>query len=329
MGFSVRAQAAINFARRTHARYDLNVPVDLETLARKHADLKFRNIPFDIDGVSVNLKKKGKRPTIIVNKTRPQSRQRFTLAHEIGHVIIPWHMGTIFDITEPHLSEGAVDYWEMESEANTFATELLMPQDWVSSFVNESIDVAQVHRAVREGADVSFIAAALRLRSLLPPGYAFAAYNSENRVTYSGKSVNTHFSPPVRGEIVDNGSFSSQAEELFEIDTGWDRYIWAKFPTKVALPSDTRRPWRDTLNEIIRDTAGTEEQKKKYLQRLNGVLGFANGVARQNDFSEEELCSVCMQRLGTNLHLKPLVAHQLFPEFLSAKIRELIQKNER
>lgn len=329
MGFSSRAQAAINFARRMHSRYGLDFPVDLKSLARKYANLKFRNIPFDIDGVSVNLKKKGERPTIVVNSTRPPSRQRFTLAHEIGHVIIPWHMGTIFDITEPHVSDGALDYWEMESEANAFATELLMPQDWVGSFITESLDVAQVHRAVKKGADVSFIAAALRLRSLLPPGYVFAAYDAENRVTYSGKSDNTHFSPPVQGEIVDTDNISSQADELFELDTGWDRYIWARFPVRVTLPSNSTRPWRDTLEEIIRGINGTEQEKKKHLQRLNGVLGFANGLARQSNFSEEELCSVCLQRLTTNLHLKPIFEHHLFPEFLSSKIRDLIQKNKR
>lgn len=84
-------------------------------------------IPFDfktrlVDGCSCYL---DSTPIIFVNKLAPVDRQRFTIAHELGHLIMH-----VLDISE-----------EAEFEANVFAAEFLMPQDdIISSFYPFSID---------------------------------------------------------------------------------------------------------------------------------------------------------------------------------------------
>lgn len=64
-------------------------------------------------------------PVIFLNKDMPSDRLRFTLAHELGHIIM-------------HKLPKA----EMETEAHEFASELLMPADEIrSSFYPLSLDV--------------------------------------------------------------------------------------------------------------------------------------------------------------------------------------------
>ena len=56
-------------------------------------------------------------PVIIINREYSNDRKRFTLAHELGHIVM-------------HLPEGIAipDYRNVEKEANLFAAEFLMPE---------------------------------------------------------------------------------------------------------------------------------------------------------------------------------------------------------
>jgi Zn-dependent peptidase ImmA (M78 family) len=74
-------------------------------------------------------------PVILINKSHPETRQRFSAAHEIGHFVLDHVKGTF------HLDKKILfrkDYLnpedaKREREANVFATELLMPADLVKS----------------------------------------------------------------------------------------------------------------------------------------------------------------------------------------------------
>lgn len=128
------------FACRLLERHNLIPPYNLEELVSLYAKVNFLDFPIntDADGVSLGLKQSDK-PKIYINSSRYKVRQRFTLAHELGHVIIPWHIGNIVSHTDIKISEDRTnissqikgredyDYMEIESEANRFAAELLIP----------------------------------------------------------------------------------------------------------------------------------------------------------------------------------------------------------
>jgi hypothetical protein len=309
-----------------HVRHSLELPVDLIGLAKKYGTLRFIDIPCQIDGITANLKVPGTKPTILVNKTRPKKRQRFTLAHEIGHVVIPWHMGTIFDITDAGVPDGAIDYWDMEAEANAFATELLMPSSWMLGLLENFNNPAEINEKMAYEANVSAIAATLRLKTFLPPGYIFVVYTSDGKIAYSGRTEGTHASPPARGEDQRAKEQYGYAQDFYEFHSGQEHYLWIEFPSEVNITLDTKRKWRDVLDEILDDVTDSEEQKRTYKQQVNGVLGYANGVVRRGDYNERSLCSACIQRFNGKEHLKPITSHLKFEEFLSAKIRDLIDK---
>ena len=74
--------------------------------------------------------------TILVNKAAKWRRRRFTVAHELGHFLLPWHTprdGEAFrcskkDMATFRLQPGGDRYVEMEVQANRFAAGILMPQ---------------------------------------------------------------------------------------------------------------------------------------------------------------------------------------------------------
>jgi Zn-dependent peptidase ImmA (M78 family) len=80
-----------NIASRLVAIKDLSPPVDIFSLAKQYAKVDLMSIPFDVDGITLHLKVPGKISHIIINDGYPHRRIRFTLAHELGHVLIPWH----------------------------------------------------------------------------------------------------------------------------------------------------------------------------------------------------------------------------------------------
>ena len=70
-------------------------------------------------------------PRIVFNVVDHKLRQRFTVAHELGHHIL--HHGNSF--RDPAKNFSLNNYDPKEAGANRFAAELLMPEDSLKFFV--------------------------------------------------------------------------------------------------------------------------------------------------------------------------------------------------
>jgi len=91
---------------------------------------------------------------------------RFTLAHELGHYFIPAHrLGLIKGYLKPH---GSVSFlnnlpaWQIEREADAFASTLLMPSASFKNFIKGKPFNFQLIDAIADKYKVSKSAAALR-----------------------------------------------------------------------------------------------------------------------------------------------------------------------
>jgi Zn-dependent peptidase ImmA (M78 family) len=119
-----------------------SLPIDVFALAQKYAILIKEPMGSELSGMLVPLARKvrGKLWAIVVNSTHPRVRQRFTVAHELGHLVL--HAYTVphadrgFKIRfrNARSSDGSVSE---EIEANEFAAELLMPAKLMLSKVSE------------------------------------------------------------------------------------------------------------------------------------------------------------------------------------------------
>jgi Zn-dependent peptidase ImmA (M78 family) len=111
-------------------------PVDVEKLAKL---CQARIVREDLDpGVSGAILRRSEGTVIVVNQDHAQTRQRFTIAHELGHLLMHEGRPLIVDhVVRAHVnlrddrSSLATDREEID--ANQFAANVLMP----SSFLRE------------------------------------------------------------------------------------------------------------------------------------------------------------------------------------------------
>ncbi|PZU67823.1 MAG: ImmA/IrrE family metallo-endopeptidase [Sphingobium sp.] len=104
---------------------------------------KVPNWPSDLSGmVRKNPESRGGFD-IFVNQDHPEVRRRFTIAHEIAHVILHPHL--IGDgITDDALLRSGLSN-SVEAQANRLAADILMPREKLNEFISNGVtSVAQL-----------------------------------------------------------------------------------------------------------------------------------------------------------------------------------------
>jgi len=143
-------------------------PVEVEKVAKQQkVKVKFAQLEGNISGL---LFRKQGRAVIGVNALHPAVRQRFTLAHELGHLLLG-HRGDFFldrmvFFRDTKSKEGS-DINEIE--ANRFAAELLMPAEMLREELRRVQDESDEEEIVGELAksfQVSTQAMTIRLQAL-------------------------------------------------------------------------------------------------------------------------------------------------------------------
>lgn len=117
-------------------------PVPVEKLA-KAMGARVEYTPFDDELSGMAFIRDGK-PVIGVNSNHHPNRQRFTIAHELAHVVLhrsKLEATVLIDKGRnflPRDSVSAEGIDRLEMQANAFASELLMPERLVRHMLSES-----------------------------------------------------------------------------------------------------------------------------------------------------------------------------------------------
>ncbi len=139
-----------------------NVRIDVYKLAER-IGIEVKNSTFS-DEIFGLLVKKDNNPVIGVNFKHHPHRQRFTVAHELGHYILHGTETVHYDVGgEPLYSRSDSIYYADEREANRFADELLMPAHLVSRCIEAGTSTVET---LAEIFDVSEDAMRYRLVNL-------------------------------------------------------------------------------------------------------------------------------------------------------------------
>jgi Zn peptidase len=110
--------------------------IDVNAIARAcDIDVKFDVVGHS--GLSFNNEEESQRREIIVNQFEPEFRQRFTIAHEIGHIILG-HKGKSYRTADMTKYKSTIDRMN-EVAANNFAADLIMPRKLVIDVLTNSI----------------------------------------------------------------------------------------------------------------------------------------------------------------------------------------------
>lgn len=113
---------------------DLNSKIDIDAIASHLGIIVEYKDPKD-DTISGAIHRELNRTVIYINSEQPPNRQRFTLAHELGHFILHKDMKAFVDgkKTQILLRSKQGEKSQKEVEANCFAAALLMPAKGVES----------------------------------------------------------------------------------------------------------------------------------------------------------------------------------------------------
>lgn len=129
----------LNAALDVVREHQKNLPVSTIDIANALGIKVYKvpNWPGDLSGmVRKNVDSPGGFD-IFVNQDHPETRRRFTIAHEIAHVILHPHL--IGDgITDDALLRSGLSN-AVEAQANRFAADILMPRDKLNECVAQGI----------------------------------------------------------------------------------------------------------------------------------------------------------------------------------------------
>lgn len=99
-----------------------DIPVPIEEIAAKY-NIKIGRAPSD-DFSGLFIRKDGY-SLIGINNKEPLARQRFTIAHELGHYFLHPNKNTFIDYRD---NKTGIERTPKEVQANMFAAALLMPR---------------------------------------------------------------------------------------------------------------------------------------------------------------------------------------------------------
>jgi len=148
-------------------------PVNLSAVASRLADIRITLDDIERDGYTLDLGKLGFE--IILPKKGSKARRRFSLAHELGHVVL--------FLAKPALSARLRhDSPPIEQWCNAFAAELLIPGDWVTRHfrATELSDPAEAIDLLSGRYGVSREAMRTRILELLPVAFGTLYFDGKH-----------------------------------------------------------------------------------------------------------------------------------------------------
>jgi Zn-dependent peptidase ImmA (M78 family) len=164
--FRTAAQAASSVIRDYDVR---SLPVDIEVIARSKVDgLETMELPSRCFGA---LARRGNEIMILVSPQCPNDgHRRFTIAHEIGHLVIDGHFDAVMpagrDFTKSDSEWSRRKPW-YEIEADMFASDLLLPPNIAAKAIDFRVSpsIPQIANLADAG-NTSLIAAAIKYATL-------------------------------------------------------------------------------------------------------------------------------------------------------------------
>ena len=309
------------FAELFAKREGLSPPVPVAKVLQRYADIQHDSLPA---GDAVMLRRDGRRPLVIVSNSQSGNRLRFTLAHELGHIVLPWQVGTAFCHPEGTFVASGDFHIDLESQANRFATELLIPRAWlVKQLGNSGERLAERVIEIANGAEVSPITLSIALGSVCPFPAATCIIDASGEPKYQTQTNYCRIRKELRWW--DSPSLSKELGGELTI-ARFGEYRLHTIVVKRSLDLNIRKPKDSSIEILDKILARAPVSQQQNLQRqVNGVIGAANNYPEAQE-SVAALLGLLKQRFLGKSNLTIVTRHRLFPQFLEAKAHELYQR---
>lgn len=263
--------AARRIANLLVDRFDLTPPVDVQALLEARADFHRVDWPHDdVDAIVTGFASASGKPVVYMRATDNLLRERFTMAHELGHLVLPWNLPE----ANCSVDEGEFELKDptTEQQADLFASTLLVPDRWLAELMNAHAD--DMTRILQDlnSTEVSTAAALQALRRYLLPGWVFEAYNGRSLVATSGTQLpdEVHWQPLQR-----------QAHATGEALVNGGTVRWFKLSASVTLPIKSFADLRTDHQILVEAIAGSGASKDDYARVAASANGKVGGTLRE------------------------------------------------
>jgi Zn-dependent peptidase ImmA (M78 family) len=150
--------------------------------------LEIREVNADgFDGALIRARELPLGAIVIRKSIREAGRKNFTLAHEIGHFLLPGHDQTELICTKADVGNWGDGSKEIEREADEFAAELLMPSALVQRIIRSAAPSLQLIEKIASQFHTSLSAAAWRYCDLAKEQCAIV-WSGGERIDWSKRS---------------------------------------------------------------------------------------------------------------------------------------------
>ena len=158
------------------------------------------------DGALLRIRDAQRGCIVINSRIREESRKRFTLAHEIGHFVLPGQQEVSAPCKQQRIESWDADLYRPELEANRFAAEILMPRGLMAEFVQSEPSLESI-RSIAQLCGTSLTASAVRMITLTPHRAA-VVWSQNQKILWS--KLSEGFVRWIRKGEVRESSFAAQ-----------------------------------------------------------------------------------------------------------------------
>ena len=334
--------------------YKISPPVDILFEVKKFAEVVFLD-DFPVDDVDALLIKSNgslQYNLLINSKIQHEPRLRFTLAHELGHMMMLWHKGTFACVTNGMNTSFMPDFVSesIEAEANRFAAEILVPTEWAKNVAKScGYNVEATFSRIKRECEVSNHAAFLSLVKAFPTGYLLILVDeSTGKIIYCVKSEDTKINFPIvkretnkYGIVIFNNNISFhdldgeiegyQKEGSFLVSSNKYKIYWWFYSFKEDFDLNFEKEnSKDILRQILDELFGKDATNERLHigQSINGVVATVN--SHKTFQTAAELYSLIKQNLhkryvGEEKFLR-VVSHENFEKYLKNKAFEMFSR---
>jgi hypothetical protein len=192
------------------------------------------------------------------------------MAHELAHIVVPWHMGRYTCSTA---AVGSLDlaFYGQEDEADVFASAVLMPDAWLKAVVARDPDDIEAILTELNSANVSTAAALTALRERLLAGWVFGAYGGAQAWWSPGTKYPVHDWQAILEHARHN------ATEQGSVLLNGHPVQWYRLHPPSDLPPEDAdsRSSTELLDTAIANTFVDEDYRQHVQKSVNGKVGGA------------------------------------------------------
>lgn len=290
--------------------------------------------PFDCDAIAVDLG--SGRPKVFIRKNvASKRRQRFTMGHELGHVVPAWHVGTMactpaqasFDAdplgpVPANSLLSPMRITEQEAEANRFASALLVPRTFLEAQADHKLGDVVANLNV---ADVSAMAAILALAHSLLPGFCFLIDDDDEDDGYRLVTSSGTRAPAANGRRSQANQLHDKSHDSGETVVADRRVRWFQLASQRGFSiAEDGRGTTELLRESL--TLTVEESRIPGLvMRINGIVG---GMLSKDERAqtESQALAVLEHRFEMDPELQHLMAVPGFQLYLRRKAADRVNR---